>query len=62
MSARSNTGDGATTPRRERLVQLYNLYRMFDYNNAKSTKSVASVGYTVATVKYPLAWVSATKR
>ena len=30
--------------------------------NAKSTKSVASVDYTVATVKYPLAWVSANKR
>ena len=34
----------------------------FSFSNAKSTKSVASVGYTVATVKYPLAWVSAKKR
>jgi hypothetical protein len=29
---------------------------------AKSTKSVASVGHTVATVNYPLFWVSAKKR
>ena len=36
--------------------------RVEETDNAKSTKSVASVGYTVATVKYPLAWVSAKKR